>query len=230
MGRKMYSESLIKRVREERSKNKLTINELADKFNIGSATVKRWTKGGVYEPPQRKGRAAKEIETQEHEPRRMGRKPTFGATDEALLSKIGEKGYSEAMTFAKWLNATAVKRPNVAISTALGFFKAWWDRQGKTSAEVLAEVATEVATEVETEVDTEVATGDEAVVDVDPGADAEAEGDAESDGEGDEVGGAVAGEADALDDDGELSADPDSQGDAGAVAVGADDYEVCATT
>ena len=86
----------------------------------------------------------------------MGRKPTFGTTDEALLSKIGEKGYGEAMTFAKWLNATAVKRPNVAISTALLFFKAWWDRQGKTSAEVA----------------TEVSAGSDAVVDADPGLDA----------------------------------------------------------
>ena len=215
MGKAMYPESLIKRVREERSKNKLTINELADKFNIGSATVKRWTKGGVYEPPQRKGGAAKEVE--EHEPRRMGRKPTFGATDEALLSKIGEKGYGEAMTFAKWLNATAVKRPNVAISTALLFFKAWWDRQGKTSAEVLAEVATEVSA------------GSDAAVDADPGLDADTGGGAESDGESDEVSAAAAGEADPLEGSG-TAADPDSQGDAGAVAVGADDHEVCATT
>lgn len=218
MGRKMYSESLIKRVRDERAKNKMTIDEIADKFNIGSATVKRWTKGGVYEPPQRKGRAAKEVEVQEHEPRRMGRKPTFGATDEALLSKIGEKGYSEAMTFAKWLNATAVKRPNVAISTALLFFKAWWDRQGKTSAEVLAEAATEVSA------------GSDAAVDADPGLDADTGGGTESDGESDEVGAAAAGESDALDGSSGTAADLDSQGDAGAVAVGADDYEVCATT
>ena len=217
MGKAMYPESLIKRVQEERLKNKLTINELADKFNIGSATVKRWTKGGVYEPPQRKGGVAKEVKVQEHEPRRMGRKPTFGATDEALLSKIGEKGYGEAMTFAKWLNATAVKRPNVAISTALLFFKAWWDRQGKTSAEVLAEVATEVSAD------------SDAAVDADPGLDADTGGGAESDGESDEVSAAAAGKADPLEGSG-TAADPDSQGDAGAVAVGADDYEVCATT
>lgn len=226
MGKKMYPESFIKRVQEERAKNLLTIEELATKFSIGSATVKRWTKGEEQGTPRRGLKPAKERDVKVREPRRTGRRPTFGSDDEIMLGKIGEKGYGEAQTFAKWLNAVALKRSNVAISTAFAFFKPWWDRRGDADTEV----ATEVATEVDTEVDTEVATGDEAVVDVDPGADAEAEGDAESDGESDEVGGAVAGEADALDDDGELSADPDSQGDAGAVAVGADDYEVCATT
>jgi len=149
MGKSMYPESFIKRVRAERAKGKMTIDEIANKFSIGSATVKRWTKGVEVEGDQ-----ASELEVkheQEQEPRRIGRRPTFGQNDMVMLDKIGEKGYGEAMTFAKWLNAVATRRPNVTISTAFAFFKVWLaQREGiKAAAEGEVTVDSDSGPEVE---------------------------------------------------------------------------------
>lgn len=150
MGKSMYPESFIKRVKAERAKGKMTIDEIANHFSIGSATVKRWTKGvEVAQDDQ-----APEVEVkheQDQEPRRVGRRPTFGQNDMIMLDKIGEKGYGEAMTFAKWLNAVAAKRPNVTISTAFAFFKVWLaQREGaKAAAEGEVSVDTDSSPEVE---------------------------------------------------------------------------------
>lgn len=204
MGKKMYPESFIERVKEERAKNLLTIEEIATKFSIGSATVKRWTKGEEQGTPRRGLKPAKQREVKAREPRRTGRRPTFGSDDEIMLGKIGEKGYGEAQTFAKWLNAVALKRPNVAISTALAFFARWWD--GRSSADIQA--STEVTTEVETEVVTEI------------------EGESSGEDAGDV---AATGEPDAL--EGDEGEEPlESQGEGGDEGESVEDYEVVAQT
>ena len=204
MGKKMYPESFIERVKEERAKNLLTIEEIATKFSIGSATVKRWTKGEEQGTPRRGLKPAKQREVKVREPRRTGRRPTFGSDDEIMLGKIGEKGYGEAQTFAKWLNAVALKRPNVAISTALAFFARWWD--GRSSADIQA--STEVTTEVETEVVTEI------------------EGESSGEDAGDV---AATGEPDAL--EGDEGEEPlESQGEGGDEGESVEDYEVVAQT
>lgn len=149
MGKSMYPESFINRVKAERAKGKMTIDEIANHFSIGSATVKRWTKGVEVAQDQ-----APEVEVkheQDQEPRRVGRRPTFGQNDMIMLDKIGEKGYGEAMTFAKWLNAVATKRPNVTISTAFAFFKVWLAQREGVKAAAEGEVTVDSDSDPEVE-------------------------------------------------------------------------------
>lgn len=234
----MFTDAFIQRVKDERAKGKLTIEEIADKYGIGSATVKRWTRKEVYDGPRRPAKEeSKQTEKDTTEVRR-GRRPSFGSADEALLSKIAERGYSEAMTFAKWLNATAVKRPNVVIATAHNFFKKWWEKNG--TKDNVAESGIDLDTgdvngdAVEADANDEEVGGDAV-------ADASACPEASDDVDGmDSSGEDVTGEGS---DDEAASVDAEADGDVDAQAgasgdnddhepgpVGTDEYEVCQNT
>jgi hypothetical protein len=98
--KKTYTKAFVERVREERAKGELTIEQLAEKFKIGTASVKRWTRPDAKEPkePKEPNEPKEAQEPKAQEPRRArGGAPTRRRTprrrraSRALLTKRPEE-------------------------------------------------------------------------------------------------------------------------------------------
>jgi transposase len=135
---RLYTEAFIEKVREERAKGELSIEKIAEKFRIGSATVKRWTRPEVYDGPRQRKAAEPEI-GEAKKAYKTGRKKIIGEAERAILERIAEKGDKAEILFAKWLRVVAPRNPKITLSTAVAFFDVWRKERGASQGEGLAE-------------------------------------------------------------------------------------------
>jgi len=135
---RLYTEAFIQKVREERAKGELSIEQIAEKFRIGSATVKRWTRPEVYDGPRQRKAAEPEIR-EGKKAYKTGRKKIIGEAERAILERIAEKGDKAEILFAKWLRVVAPRNPKITLSTAVAFFDVWRKERGASQGEGLAE-------------------------------------------------------------------------------------------
>lgn len=135
---RLYTEAFIQKVKEERAKGELSIEQIAEKFRIGSATVKRWTRPDVYDGPRQRKAAEPEIR-EAKKAHKTGRKKIIGEAERAILERIAEKGDKAEILFAKWLRVVAPRNPKITLSTAVAFFDVWRKERGASQGEGLAE-------------------------------------------------------------------------------------------
>ncbi len=135
---RLYTEAFIQKVREARAKGELSIEQIAEKFRIGSSTVKRWTRYEVYDGPRQRKAAEPEIR-ETKKAYKTGRKKIIGEAERAILERIAEKGDKAEILFAKWLRVVAPRNPKITLSTAVAFFDAWRKERGANQGEGLAE-------------------------------------------------------------------------------------------
>ena len=135
---RLYTEAFIEKVKEERARGELSIEQIAEKFRIGSATVKRWTRTEVYDGPRQRKAAEPEIR-EAKKAYKTGRKKIIGEAERAILERIAEKGDKAEILFAKWLRVVAPRNPKITLSTAVAFFDVWRKERGASQGEGLAE-------------------------------------------------------------------------------------------